>query len=238
MIPKIIHYCWFGKNPKPDNTLKYIKSWHKFCPNYRIIEWNESNFDISINQYCKEAYEQQKWAFVSDVARLWAIYNYGGIYLDTDVEVIKPLDSLLTSSGFMGFESKEWVGTNIIAATKNNDIINELLQIYNSKKFVNLDGSFNMTTNVELITKFLHNEYSLNLNGLQQNLADFVIHPSEWFAPYDYITGKIKKTSNTYSIHWYSQTWIDINPVRRKISQWLHRIIGIKITNKIHKILK
>ena len=238
MIPRTIHYCWFGKGPKPKNISKYIESWKKQCVDYEVVEWNEDNFDININEYCKVAYIKKKWAFVSDFARLWIIYNHGGIYLDTDVEIVKPLDPLLINDGFIGFESKEWIGTNIIGAAKNNKIIKRLLQNYDSNSFINHDGSLNMTTNVEIITKILNKEYGLKSNGLQQNINGFEIYPIEYFSPYDYLTGIEKKTNNTYTIHWYTQTWINQAIFRRKISQLLHRVLGIRFTSKIHKLLK
>ena len=104
MIPKKIHYCWFGGNPLPESAKKYIETWKKYCPDYEIIEWNEENFDVTQNQYCKEAYEAKKWAFVSDYARFWILYRYGGIYFDTDVEVIRPIDDMVAKGPFMGCE--------------------------------------------------------------------------------------------------------------------------------------
>lgn len=111
MIPKIIHYCWFGGKPLPDEVKYYISTWQKYCPDYEIKEWNESNFDVNQNQYCREAYETKKWAFVSDYARLKILYEYGGIYMDTDVEVCKPLDHLASYGFWSGFESESQIQT-------------------------------------------------------------------------------------------------------------------------------
>lgn len=129
MIPKKIHYCWFGGNPYPEDFLKYLESWKKYCPNYEIIEWNEKTFDINLNKYVKEAYECKKWAFVTDYVRLWAIYNYGGIYMDTDVEVLRPLDSFLECQAFSGFERENAVPTGIMAGEKGQSAIKDLLDI-------------------------------------------------------------------------------------------------------------
>ena len=164
MIPKIIHYCWFGGKEKPKSVIKMINSWKKHCPNYEIKEWNESNFDININQYCKEAYQCGKWAFVSDVARLFALYTEGGIYLDTDVELIKPLDEFLNQKAFAGFEGTEWVGTNIIGAEIGNEMIEEFFSLYNDITFINYDGTLNTTTNVERLTALLEENYRLIKN--------------------------------------------------------------------------
>ena len=152
MIPKIIHYCWFGRNPLPELAQKCIASWKKYCPDYQIIEWNEDNFDINCNAYVKEAYEAKKWAFVSDVARLYALVEMGGIYMDTDVEVLKPLDSLLKYEAVSGFESETAIPTGLMAACKGQKLFVELLHEYDTIHFKRSDGSLDLTTNVTRIT--------------------------------------------------------------------------------------
>ena len=229
MIPKIIHYCWFGGKEKPKSVIKMIASWRKYCPDYQIKEWNETNFDISINQYTQEAYKAKKWAFVSDVARLYAIYSEGGIYMDTDVEVVKSFDSLLENNAFAGFEGTKWIGTNIIGAEAKNPIIAEFISLYNNTKFVKEDNSLDQTTNVERFTDLLINKYVLSLNGKLQNLNNIKIYPTDYFCPYDYINGKLLQSKNTFSIHWYSQSWINRSSLKKKLSQIYHRIIGIKM---------
>lgn len=229
MIPKIIHYCWFGGKEKPKCVMKMINTWKKYCPDYEIKEWNESNFDININRYCKEAYEANKWAFVSDVARLFALYSEGGIYMDTDVEVIQSLDKLLNNNVFIGFEGTKWIGTNIIGAEKKNQFIKEFLNIYINAKFRNNDGSFCTNTNVERVTRLLKENYNLKLNGDEQILNGIHIYPTKYFCPFDYINGKLKISRDTYSIHWYSQSWIKRRLFKRKILQLYHRILGIKM---------
>lgn len=229
MIPKIIHYCWFGGNEKPKSVIKMINSWKKFCPDYEVKEWNVNNFNININQYCREAYDCEKWAFVSDIARLYALYTDGGIYLDTDVEVVKTLDELLYNDVFLGFEGTEWIGTNMIGATKENSFIKEFLDLYKSEKFINNDNTLNTTTNVERLTNLLKNRYGVLLNGNEQNLNGIHIYTTDYFCPYDYINGKLNQTQNTYSIHWYSQSWIKRGQIKRKFSQIYHRLFGIKM---------
>lgn len=228
MTPKVIHYCWFGGKEKPKEILNYIDSWRKYCPDYIIKEWNESNFDIHCCSYVEQAYQHKKWAFVSDVARLYALYHEGGIYLDTDVEIIKPLDCFLSNKGFLGFEGTQWIATNIIGAESNNRLMKQFLNAYFQRLFVKEDGCLDMTTNVEELTKLLKEE-GLVLNGKEQGVGDFTIYPSDYFSPYDYIQGKIKKTDNTYTIHWFSQSWVKQNVVRKKLSQWYHRIVGVKM---------
>ncbi|MBQ7042383.1 MAG: hypothetical protein IJN66_06710 [Muribaculaceae bacterium] len=229
MIPKIIHYCWFGCNEKPKSVIKMINSWRKHCPDYEIKEWNESNFDVDINKYTREAYYERKWAFVSDVARLYAIYTEGGIYMDTDVELIKSLDDLLTNNAFAGFEGTEWIGTNIIGATANNPIIKDFLKMYDNISFKTEDNKLNQTTNVERFTQILKNNYNLIIDGREQQLKYLHVYPTDYFCPYDYINGKLNITHNTFSIHWYSQSWIKRGVLKRKISQLYHRLTGIRM---------
>lgn len=229
MIPKIIHYCWFGGKDKPKEVLRCITSWKKYCPDYQIKEWNETNFNIHSCRYTEEAYQNKKWAFVSDVARVHALCTEGGIYMDTDVEVIRPLNELLSYKGFLGFEGTQWIATNIIGAEKENIILTQFLKAYQHKSFVQQDGSLDLTTNVEELTALLTQKYALKLNGKRQIAGDFEIFPTDHFSPYDYITGKLNSTYNTYTIHWFSQTWIPRNPWKKKIMQWYHRLLGIKM---------
>ena len=140
MIPRTIHYCWFGDKEKPAEVLRMIANWQKHCPGYEIKEWNENNFDIRLNRYCEEAYATKKWAFVSDVARLWALVHEGGVYMDTDVELVRPLDRLLTNKAFLGFEGTQWVGTNLIGAEPSHSFFIELLKSYDHRCFITPDG--------------------------------------------------------------------------------------------------
>ena len=229
MIPKIIHYCWFGGKEKPEEVLRMIASWKKHCPNYEIKEWNEGNFDIHLNRYCEEAYQQKKWAFVSDVARMWALNEYGGIYMDTDVEVVRPLDTLLSHSGFLGFEGTQWIATSIVGVAPHHPLNEKFYSHYQGRTFIQPDQSLDQTTNVEMWTKLLVSEYGLILNGQQQQVASFEVYPTDYFTPYDYINGKLSKTPNTYSIHWFGQSWVGLKEWRKKLAQWYHRICGIKM---------
>ena len=207
MIPKRIHYCWFGRNPKPKLAEKCIKSWKKHCPDYEIKEWNEDNFDISeAPLYVQQAYESKKWAFVTDYVRLWAMVNYGGIYMDTDVEVIKSLDAFLKHDAFSGFESKVCIPTGIMSCKKGFPLFEELLHEYDSIPFILSDGSFDMTTNVTRITNHC-SKYGFVSNGEYQIIKGFALYPSEYFCPKDFSTGITKKTKNTYTIHHFNASW-------------------------------
>lgn len=229
MIPKIIHYCWFGGNPLPENVKNFIATWKKYCPDYEIKEWNESNFDIHSLPYVEEAYQNRKWAFVSDVARLNALVTAGGIYMDTDVEVVRSLDELLKDDAFLGFEGTQYIATNMMGCKAHHSFFQQFLDSYKTRKFVREDGSLDMTTNVEEITKLLQQELHLQMDGTEQMAGDIHVYPTDRFSPYDYINGKIKRTNNTYTIHWFDKSWIKQNTIRTKIAQWYHRIVGIKM---------
>lgn len=226
MIPKIIHYCWFGGNPLPKAAQKCIDSWKKYCPDYEIIEWNESNFDINSNQYVKEAYENRKFAFVTDYVRLYAMYNYGGIYMDTDVEVVRNLDEFLRHDGFSGFESDASIPTGIMASKKGFKLFEYLLSYYDTHSFLNPDGSFNMTTNVVIITSMM-NEHGFVPNGQFQVIEGFALYPKDYFCPLENETGKLTKTMNTATIHWFNKSWVSKkDQLRSKITRPFHRIFG------------
>ncbi len=208
MIPKIIHYCWFGGNPMPDIVKNCIKSWERVCPGYKIIRWDESNYDIKKNLYMREAYEKKRWGFVPDYARLDIIYNYGGIYLDTDVEVLKPFDALLDNDAFLGFESGCSIAPGlIIAASPKHPAIKEMLdEIYGNRSFIRLDGTEDLTPNPELTTDFFINRGLVKKDCLQE-LKGVTIYPTEYFCPKNYKTGECRVTKNTYAIHYYQESW-------------------------------
>ncbi len=207
MIPKIIHYIWFGGKPLPELAQKCLDSWKKYCPDYEIMRWDESNFDLNFNDYVKEAYEAKKWAFVSDVARLYALVNYGGIYMDTDVEVIKPLDDLLEYEAVSGFESSDKIAAGLLACEKDNEIFNEFLQGYEGAHFVKEDGALDTTTIVARLTA-LCVKYDVQLNNTKQTVNGFTLLPVDYFYPKEYLTNKLNITSNTLCIHHYDASWI------------------------------
>lgn len=206
MIPKIIHYVWLGGNELPDDALKCIESWKKFCPDYQIKEWNEENFPIEEYTYAKEAYANKKWAFVSDVARLYALVTEGGIYMDTDVEVISSLDEFLTDKAFSGFESDMGVPTGLMACEAGHPFFKTLLEEYETAHFIRPDGSLDLTTNVTRITNACLRE-GLVLNNQKQTIAGFTLYPKDYFCPLSHENGKLEKTENTVAIHWFAGSW-------------------------------
>ena len=206
-IPKIIHYCWFGGKPKPKLAEKCLQSWKKFCPDYQILEWNEDNFDISTAPlYVRQAYEAGRWAFVTDYVRLRGLTELGGIYMDTDVEVIRPLDSFLEQKAFAGFESLRGIQTGLLACEKGFPLFQDFLRYYDDAVFLRPDGTVDTTTNVEVLTN-LCKQHGLVLNDKLQMVEGLAIYPREVFCPVDFDTKKLKKTRKTVTIHWFSGSW-------------------------------
>ncbi len=251
MIPKIIHYCWFGGNPLPKSAEKCIKSWKKYCPDYEIIEWNESNFDVNSNKYVREAYENKKYAFVTDYVRLYAMYTYGGIYMDTDVEVLKPLDCFLDNHAFSGFESSDYIPTGLMASEKNFPLFGELLKYYDNRAFVNPDGSFDTTTNTVTITNMCKSR-GLVLNNEFQVVDGFALYPRDYFCVKNTHTGIIEKTQNSFAIHHFNASWNTKEERQKTLQRWnkykvesikrfpkvlLRKIIGDSTVDNIKRVL-
>lgn len=211
MIPKKIHYCWFGRGEMPKLAKKCIKSWKKYLPEYQIKEWNEDNFNLDMYPYVREAYDHRKFAFVTDVVRLYALYNEGGIYMDTDVEVLKPLDAFLHHCAFSGFEDEEYVPTGIMASEKGGLWVKENLDYYNGRHFVKEDGCLDTTTNVTTITNYMI------AHGLRQNntLQDFpgliTLYPKDYFCPLSWKGREMQMTENTVTIHHFSGSWLPLD---------------------------
>lgn len=207
-IPKKIHYCWFGNGEIPDKEKRCIESWYKMCPDYEIVKWDESNYDITKNQYMLDAYRAKKWGFVPDFARLDIIYENGGIYLDTDVEIIKPLDPLLQFEGFAGFESKSYVAFGLgFGAIKGNKMVKYLLDDYNHLSFIDFDGNINLKASPVLQTEALQ-KLGLCRNNSLQEIDGFVFLPNEFLCGRSFLSGLPRITENTFTIHHYSASWI------------------------------
>lgn len=208
-IPKVIHYCWFGRKPIPDKYQVWMESWRKYCPDYEIIEWNEDNYDISKNVYMHQAYENKKWGFVPDYARLDIIYNYGGIYLDTDVELVQNMDELLYQNGFAGFEDDKFVNLGLgFGAIKGLPIIKHMMDIYKDKKFVNEDGSLNLTASPYLQTQVLR-KYGLHPDGEYQIIEGMSIYPEKMLSGKSWITRRVALQPYTRSIHHFEGSWLE-----------------------------
>lgn len=210
VIPKVIHYCWFGNQLIPDQYKRWMESWHKFCPDYEIKEWNERNYDIAKNRYMMQAYESEKWGFVPDYARLDIIYQYGGIYLDTDIELVANLDDLLYQEGFIGFQSETQVNCGMgFGAVKGLRIIKEMRDFYNDKNFLKEDGTMNLNESSPFIqTRFLE-EKGLKTNGEYQIIDHLTIYPEKVLGGKNLLTRKIDILPYTKAIHHFSGSWLD-----------------------------
>lgn len=225
MIPKKLHYCWFGRNPKPELAQKCFESWKKFCPDYEIIEWNEDNYDInSAPLFVRQAYEAKKWAFVTDYVRLEVVHNHGGIYLDTDVEVIKPIDDLLKYNAFFGLQSESLINTGLgFGAEAGTSILVEMMETYHSIPFLKDDGTYDNTPCPERDTSVFI-KHGFNEENLLQILSDNVAClPTEYLSSKDYLSEKLCITENTRTIHHFAESWMsekeraDMDEVRRSL---------------------
>ncbi|MBQ5979810.1 MAG: glycosyl transferase [Bacteroidales bacterium] len=225
MIPKVIHYCWFGRNPLPKMAVKCIESWKTFLPDYEIKEWNEDNFDVNIIPYTKDAYADGKYAFVSDYARFWILYHYGGVYFDTDVEVIKPMDDIIERGPFMGLEipgedCKIAPGLGL-AVEAGNPIYETILEGFEKLDYHLPDGSRNPYTMIPMVTDIMKLK---GLNGFDsaQNVNGIFVYAPDYFNPLDDATGRLRKTGNTRTIHWFMKSWL---PEEKPFTIWVKRVV-------------
>lgn len=235
---KIIHYCWFGRNPKSATMEKCIASWKRYFPSWQLIEWNEENFDVRINTYVSQAYDAKKWAFVSDYVRFWALEKYGGIYFDTDVEVIRSFTPLLSDQAFVGFETDKFLNPGLVlyASKPNHAIISETRQWYDSARFLDDDGERIKKNVCNIFTDIISN-YGYVPNGKTQTCGGIKLYPKDFFCPFDDTTGILTKTENTYSIHWYDKSWMPKRKIlRNKITRIIHRFFGTDIKNRLKQL--
>ncbi len=239
MIPKKIHYCWFGENPLDELSLRCIASWEKFFPDYEIVCWNESNFDITQIPFMQEAYHEKKWAFVSDVARLIVLYQHGGIYFDTDVEVIKPFDDILNKAncGFFGFEVTGFVASGLgFAAEKGDSFLQQLITKYKGICFADYKDRLSEVACPIIMTQLMEEQGFVRKDALQ-SFRGFDIYPTEYFSPLDYDTGKLRLTKNTHSVHWGNASWNDedVRKSRKQIQRY-RRLFGRALGEKLFGI--
>ena len=241
MIPKIVHYCWFGKKPLPQMALKCIESWRKYLPDYDIIEWNEDNFDVNMIPYTKEAYKAKKFAFVSDYARFWILYKYGGIYFDTDVEVIRPMDDIIARGPFMGCEND--AGDMSVASVAPGlglgvnpglAFYKMMLEKYATLHFENINGTQNLTTIVEYTTEMLCTYGLQNIKEIQC-IENIYVYPVDYFCPISVKDGKLRVTNNTRTIHHFAQSWQ--SPIRKYARKIVLLMGGETLKNFIKKYI-
>lgn len=206
MIPKIIHYCWFGRKPKQSSFKRYLKTWQSILYDYKIIEWNEDNSNLDCCQFCRDAYNNNRFAYVSDVIRLKALYEYGGIYLDTDVEIVSSFDKYLNLKAFLSFENENLIGTGVIGAEKGSLFIRDFLDVYKSKEFVN-DTRDQMQTNT-IIARSILIKKGVLFDNTRKSINNYIdIFPSDFFSAKNSQTGVLNITENTCSIHHFAASW-------------------------------
>lgn len=235
MIPKIIHYCWFGGSELPEVAQECIASWEKFCPDYEIKRWDESNYDVEKNQYTREAYLNKKWAFLTDYARLDILYNEGGVYMDTDVKMIKPITPLTNQGAFMAFEQCGRVNTGIgFACEPGNTIVGENKRYYENKNFCDKSGHFKPEICVKITTKLLIEHGLKYTEDRQQKINGLTVYPSSFFSPKKMGTDILNITNNTYAIHLYESSWYKGPSFIKKLQ---YRLIILKEFIK-YKLLK
>lgn len=242
MIPKTIHYCWFGEKPLPELAKKCIESWKKYCPDYEIIRWDETNYDVHKNQFVEQAYQNSKWAFLTDYVRLDVVYEMGGIYLDTDVELIKPLDSLLELQCYMGMEQPGRVNTGLgFGAEKHHPFILENKRVYEDNNFSQSEGKFKPPVCVEITTNLFDQDEIKNASRIQ-NARSVTVFPTEYFCPQAMGSNRINITKNTFSIHYFTASWKSKpDMLMFKIGLIIKRIFGDQFYGRIaeikHKII-
>lgn len=206
MIPKTIHYCWFGRGQKNELIQRCIASWKKYLPDYRIVEWNEDNFDVNATRWTKQAYEAKKWAFVSDYVRLHALFSEGGIYFDTDVEVLKSLDPLMDCKLLLGFESNDMITTAVIGAEQGNDTVGKMLSVYQQKSFFRADDSFDTLPNPYVLSEYIQ-KLGVQFTGKEQSAPLYHIYPAIVFSPNNFTRIWEKPSSKSFTIHHFDQSW-------------------------------
>ena len=226
---RTLHYFWFGGREKGPVIEKCIASWKKFLPDWNIKEWNETDFDVNSCRYSKEAYEAKKYAFVSDYARFKILYEQGGLYLDTDVEIIKPLDDILKYDAFVGYETKSILnpGLGLWFSKPGNPVLKETLDVYEKLSFIMPDGSFNQKTICMYFSEILE-PYGLGEdNGEIKTVNGITVLPKDFLNPFNDLTGVLKKTDRTVAIHWYAKSWMSApKKLRNKLTRLLHRLSG------------
>ena len=232
MIPKTIHYCWFGRGEKPALARRCIASWRAFCPDYEIVEWNEDNFDVTQNGYTRWCYENRKFAFLSDYVRLAVVAEHGGLYFDTDVELLRSPDFLLDHEAFFGFEAREYVASGLGFGSEAHGSVIEAMRAEYAPL---LDGSHGTVGCPQLNTAALC-KLGLQQNGAMQSLCGAVIYPMEYFNPYESATGRLRRTGSTVSVHWYAASWMDRRQkLRNRLTRLLHRMFGVDFFRRFRK---
>lgn len=228
MVPKIIHFVWLGESEYPEMVSHCINSWEKYCPDYRIMKWDENNFPVDRYEFVKEAYEAKKYAYASDLIRLWALYNYGGVYCDTDLELLSSLDDYLVHDGFIGFQQPDlYLQTALMGFAKGAKVVGDLLGEYQHKKFMRDDGTYDLSPNTWAVTHYFE-RIGLKRDNTKQIINNVDIYPSEYFCPIDWEFGEKHFTERTVAVHHFDGSWTG-----KSKTKMLSKILGPKLTKKI-----
>lgn len=236
MIPKIIHYVWFGGKPLPDEYRENIENWKRLMPDYTVMEWNEKNFDVSSSRFMRQAYEAKKFAFVADAVRVDVIEKYGGIYLDTDVKVVKPFDGLLKNEFFIGFENDGNLETAVFGSEPNHPAVRTLTDFYGKANFLGKNKKPDLTPNVIYFTYFFMRDYGLKMKPVNQSLVSFdggsriSVFSTDYFTPLNFNTRKETVTQNTYAVHAFANSW-STKPLLRaqSLANGVRKLFGKRI---------
>lgn len=231
MIPKIIHYCWLSKDPLPRRFQLFLDEWKMKLPQYEFVLWDFKQFDINSSNWVKQAFQAKKYAFAADYIRLYALYTYGGIYLDLDVQLIKPFDDLLNEEFILGYESKKKsIEAGIMGAEKNALWVKDCLQYYEGKNFINQDGTFDMTPLPYILYSILSKKYESHL---------LHIKPFDYFTAKSLLTRELCITDNTYTIHHFAGSWTPwYSQLKKKIKECLGRHSTLTLINLKNFLLK
>ncbi|NLF28662.1 MAG: glycosyl transferase [Clostridiales bacterium] len=235
MIPRVVHYCWFGGNPFPKKIVRCMKSWKKHLPDYEFRLWNEENFDVNAYPFAKEAYRAKNWAFVADICRLHALVACGGIYLDADVEVVRPLDDLLSLRAFIGFDGETYPEMETLGAEKGFPIFREMLDHCAGRELFLEDGRMDTAPLPHSVTPVLL-RHGFRADGSAQEIDGLTVFPGDYFSPMAFDSGKVKGTENTYTVHHYAGTWLDPKEIRRiRRGRMLCSVFGERAGWRIHR---
>ena len=248
MIPKIIHFCWLSDDDYPNSIKECLESWQKFLPDYEFIHWDTKRFNLESNIWVKQAFEEKKYAFAADYIRLYAVYNYGGIYLDMDVEVLKKFDDLLNLPYFIGSEGGGIIEAGVFGAVAKTSWIGDCLNYYSDKSFINLNGSFNTLT----LPRIMMAQITENREVIQAHMLDFSISeqysddnflimlPKDFFCAKNQGTGVIETTNNTYCIHHFAMSWVPKSNLLflSNFKRALIKIFGVKVISTFIDLMR
>lgn len=239
MIPKIIHYCWLSNDEYPELVNRCVDSWKRILPEYEIMLWDLKRFQISSSLWVSQAYKTRKYAFAADYIRCFALYNYGGIYLDSDVEVVKSFDNLLSLPYFIGKDMSNKFEPAIMGFKKNNAVLKDMLDYYDNRNFINEDGSYNTRPIPDLMEEIVRKKYSVKDVCCKEAFINeentFCLFPSEFFSPKRQDNFMIEKTKETYSIHHFNASWYSFS---QRLFRFLSKIFGYKFVSNINNIIK